>query len=80
MSDCSDAHAREMVAGISWYNCHGEEQMLVWLDKGAALFGERNCVTAWRALKAERPQTAQRIVAAANPVEVELVAQILRLD
>ncbi|WP_011295707.1 hypothetical protein [Cupriavidus necator] len=80
MTDRFDAHARELVAGISWYNCLGEEQRLVWLNKGAALFGERTCVTAWRALKAERPQTAQRIVTAANPVEVRLVAQILRLD
>ncbi len=80
MSDSSDAHAREMVAGISWYNYLREDQKLFWLDKGSARFGDRNCVTAWRAFKAERPQTAQRIVEAANPAEVGLIALILRLD
>ena len=50
-----------------------------WRDNGAALCGgERNCVTAWQALKAEWPNTAQRIEETVNPAEVRLVQLMIR--
>ncbi|CAG2156674.1 hypothetical protein LMG31506_05779 [Cupriavidus yeoncheonensis] len=81
MNDSLEVTAREMVAGLAWHHCLTDEQRAVWQDKGAALTGDRNAHSAWLALKAERPQTAQRMVDNANPAEVAFVAQlILRMD
>lgn len=81
MNDSLAAAAREMVAGLAWYHCLTDEKRAVWLDQGAALTGDRNSHSAWLALKAQRPQTAQRIVDNANLAEVDFVAQlILRMD
>ncbi|RDK11892.1 hypothetical protein [Cupriavidus lacunae] len=81
MNDSLEAAAREMVAGLAWYHCLTDEQRAVWQYKGAAFARDRNAHSAWLALKAERPRTAQRIVDNANPAEVAFVAQlILRMD
>lgn len=81
MNDSLEAAAREMVAGLAWYNCLTDEHRAAWQDKGAALTGDRNSHSAWLALKAQRPQTAQRIMDNANPAEAAFVAQLIqRMD